>query len=409
MPARWAGAKRGRISTRRSRVLISAGPGRGLAAQASPWWYPVWRGILPGPSGALPDPSKRDSIGGIVSRDRRLDVLRAIVTDYVQTREPVGSRALVERHGLGVSPATIRNDMAALEEEGLIAQPHTSAGRIPTEKGYRLFVDRIDQIKPLTAAERRAIAQFLDQSVDFEDVIERAVRLLAQLTRQTAVLEFPQLRASKVRHLEVVPLSSGRATSSRALLVLISDSGRVDQRLVDFAAEYPDTDLESAAQVLRRLAAGRSGAEIAPLLASHLATVPEGPGRGLLEDLGRAVLEELASEEATTRIVMAGMANLARADTDFAHTITPVVEALEEQVVLLKLFSEMATDQAVSVSIGSENGHASLSETSLVTSTYETNATRAHLGVIGPTRMDYPTSMAMVSAVGRYLSRILSQ
>ncbi len=112
-----------------------------------------------------------------MTEDRRLEVLRAIVEDYVRTQEPVGSRALVERHDLGVSPATIRNDMAALEEEGLITQPHTSAGRVPTDKGYRLFVDRLSSVKPLSSAERRAIVTFLDGAVDLDDVVSRTVRL----------------------------------------------------------------------------------------------------------------------------------------------------------------------------------------------------------------------------------------
>src|SRR5436190_10422466 len=120
--------------------------------------------------------------------ERRLQVLRAIVQDYVGTEEPVGSKALTERHNLGVSPATVRNDMAALEDEGYIAQPHTSAGRIPTDKGYRLFVDRIGTVKPLTPAEKRAIQSFLEGAVDLDDVLHRTVRLLAQLTRQVAVV-----------------------------------------------------------------------------------------------------------------------------------------------------------------------------------------------------------------------------
>src|SRR3954471_5030841 len=116
--------------------------------------------------------------------DRKLEVLRAIVEDYVQTHEPVGSKALVERHRLGVSSATVRNDMAALEEDGYIAQPHTSAGRIPTDKGYRMFVDQLRDVKPLSAAERRAIQRFLTGAIDLDDVVSRTVRLLAQVTRQ---------------------------------------------------------------------------------------------------------------------------------------------------------------------------------------------------------------------------------
>ena len=138
--------------------------------------------------------------------DRKLDVLRAIVEDYVSTREPVGSKALVERHALGVSPATVRNDMAVLEEEGFIAQPHTSAGRVPTDKGYRLFVDRLATVRPLSTPERRAISSFLDGAVDVDDVVHRSVRLLAQMTHQVAIVQYPTLSGRTV---------ASRSTNSR--------------------------------------------------------------------------------------------------------------------------------------------------------------------------------------------------
>jgi heat-inducible transcriptional repressor len=146
----------------------------------------------------------------VMVEDRKLAVLRAIVEDYVATQEPVGSKSLVDRHQLGVSPATVRNDMAALEEEGLITQPHTSAGRIPTDKGYRLFVDRLSQVKPLSAAEKRAITTLLEGAIDLDDVVQRSVRLLAQLTRQVAIMQYPTLSRSTVRHVEVVPLTAAR-------------------------------------------------------------------------------------------------------------------------------------------------------------------------------------------------------
>ena len=131
--------------------------------------------------------------------DRRFEVLRAIVADFVATQEPIGSKTLVERHNLGVSSATVRNDMAVLEAEGYITQPHTSSGRIPTEKGYREFVDRLDGIKPMSPPERRAILSFLDSGVDLDDVLRRAVRLLAQLTRQVAVVQIPHSRHKAYR------------------------------------------------------------------------------------------------------------------------------------------------------------------------------------------------------------------
>ena len=143
-----------------------------------------------------------------VHEERKLAVLRAIVEDYVATEEPVGSKALVERHRLGVSPATVRNDMAALEEEGFITQPHTSAGRVPTDKGYRLFVDRLTTLKPMSAAEKRAIATIpRRRRRPRRRRATRSVRLLAQLTRQVAIVQYPTLSRSTVRHIELVALA----------------------------------------------------------------------------------------------------------------------------------------------------------------------------------------------------------
>src|SRR4051794_12988508 len=192
-----------------------------------------------------------------MSEDRKLAVLRAIVEDYVHTREPVGSRALVERHSLGVSPATIRNDMAALEDEGYIAQPHTSAGRVPTDKGYRLFVDRLSGVKPLSPAEKRAIQTLLDGAVDLDDVVTRTVRLLAQITQQVAVVQYPSLTRSTVRHVELVPLGT-----ERLLVILITNTGRVEQRVVPIAQEPNEATLSDLRARLNQATAGRRLTEV---------------------------------------------------------------------------------------------------------------------------------------------------
>lgn len=184
--------------------------------------------------------------------ERRFEVLRAIVADYVSNQEPVGSKALVERHNLGVSSATVRNDMAALEDEGYIAQPHTSAGRVPTDKGYRLFVDKLSEIKPLSVAEKRAIRSFLDGALDLDDVMRRSVRLLAQLTRQVAVIQVPTLSRAAVRHLEVLPI-----TPSRLMLVLITDTGRVDQRIVELGDVISEEDTAHLRGLLNQAMSGQ--------------------------------------------------------------------------------------------------------------------------------------------------------
>ena len=239
-----------------------------------------------------------------MTTDRRLEILRAIVDEYVETQEPVGSKAIAEKRALGISPATIRNEMAVLEEEGFITQPHTSAGRIPTDRGYRLFVDKLSTVKPLSTAERRAIETFLEGAHDLDEVVKRSAKLLADITKQVAVVKYPK----------------------------IGDS---------------------------------SGREM---------------------------------------MAISGTANLARAGEDLGPTLSPILEALEEQVVLLRLLSD--AHPTVHVTIGSEQQDMNLQTTSLVTVGYGSDAS---LGILGPTRMDYAGSMAAVSAVARYVGRFIEE
>jgi heat-inducible transcriptional repressor len=341
-----------------------------------------------------------------VSEDRRLRVLRAIVQDYVQTSEPVGSKALLERHRLGVSAATVRNDMAALEEEGLIAAPHTSAGRVPTDAGYRLFVDRLSQIKPMSPAEQRAISQFLESAVDLDDVVDRTVRLLASITQQVAVVQYPSLSRSSVRHVELVPIGG-----PRLLVVLITTTGRVEQRVVDVGTDLTTSEGEADLATVRAALNGATTGRTLGEASAELDSVPERL-EPALRDLVRSVSAALADslvEEREERVVLAGTANLARS-ADFTTSIGPVLEALEEHVVLLKLLSTVAEeDGSVAVRIGHENPYAGLHSTSMVTSGYGVGGDLvAGLGVVGPTRMDYPTTMAAVRAVATYVSRILA-
>ena len=243
-----------------------------------------------------------------MTTDRRLEILRAIVDEYVATQEPVGSKAIADKRALGISPATIRNEMAVLEEEGLITQPHTSAGRIPTDRGYRLFVDKLSTIKPLSAAERRAIETFLEGAHDLDDVLKRSAKLLADITKQVAVVKYPKIGDSQGREM----------------------------------------------------------------------------------------------------MAISGTANLARSGEDLGNTLSPILEALEEQVVLLRLLSD--AHPTVHVTIGSEQLDANLQTTSLVTVGYGSDASPlGSLGILGPTRMDYAGSMAAVSAVARYVGRFITE
>lgn len=346
--------------------------------------------------------------GGEVGLDeRKLEVLRAIVEDYVATEEPVGSRALVERHQLNVSPATVRNDMAVLEEEGYIQQPHTSAGRVPTDRGYRLFVDRLSRIKPLSAAERRAIERFMVGVVDLDDVVHRTVRLLAQLTRQVAVVQYPMLSRSSVRHLELVPIST-----TRIMLVVITDTGRVEQRLVELPGPTPSGDVTELRRLANAKLVGQALAET-PTLVQSLVDETGPTLRPAMATLGSVLLETLV-ERYDERLALAGTANLTRGGLlDFRGALSPVLEALEEEVVLLKLIGAVEVDgsgREPRVRIGDENEFADLRSTSVVSTGYGPGATIVGgLGVLGPTRMDYPGTIATVRAVARYVGDLLAQ
>ena len=337
-----------------------------------------------------------------MSQPRRAEILRAIVEDYVHSREPVGSKALVERHQLGVSSATVRNDMAALEEEGLIVAPHTSSGRIPTDKGYRTFVDQIASLRPLSLPQKRAIQCFLDGASDLDDAMERTARFLAQLTHQVALIQYPAASGTTVRHVELVDVGG-----TSLLVVFIPTSGRVLQRIVELHRALLEHELmELRARVLAGVV-GRSLQDVQNTVSGTAQRLPPE-----LVEAGTVVagaLGALAASSEDHRLVMAGTANLARFSGDFALSIGPVLEALEEHVVMLRLLSEMQQDaRGVAVRIGSDSTDDPLAETSVVATGYGPQSV-SKLGVVGPTRMDYPSTMAAVRAVARYLSHTLGE
>ncbi len=284
--------------------------------------------------------------------ERGLQVLRAIVQDYVDTHEPVGSRAIVERHAFGVSAATIRNDMAQLEDEELISAPHTSSGRVPTDKGYRVFVDHLADLRPLSSAQRAAIAMFLEAPGDLDDLLSRTVRALTQLTGQVALVQYPSFARATVTHVELVGLGG-----VRVLVILVTDTGRVSQRIAFVREELDEGELAQTRVRVAGIVTGRLVRDGAQLVAEVLSRDPAPATRVdvALSAILRVVEEEL-EDFRQDRLVMAGAANLARREADFRGSIYPLLEAIEEQVTLLRLMSEMVADEhGLATSIGREN------------------------------------------------------
>ncbi len=335
--------------------------------------------------------------------ERGLQVLRAIVQDYVETHEPVGSKSIVDRHQFGVSAATIRNDMALLEDEELIAAPHTSSGRVPTDKGYRVFVDHLAELRPLTSAQRAAITSFLDGPVDLDDLLVRTVRSLTQLTGQVAIVQYPSFAQANVSHVEFVHLGA-----SRIVVIVVTDTGRVSQRLAFLRDELDESEAARVKLAIAELVTGKSVREGALTLAEVLARPPESTRfNEAVRTVARIVAEEL-EEFRQDKLVMAGSATLARRESDFRGSIYPLLEAIEEQVTLLRLMGEMVADEhGLAASIGRENEAFGLPEATVIAGDYDATGTRARVGLLGPTRMDYPTNFAAVRAVAHYLSRLL--
>lgn len=372
-----------------------------------------------------------------MSQDRRMLVLRAVVEEYIRTHEPVGSGAVTKNFPLHVSSATVRNDMAALEEEGYLVQPHTSAGRVPTEKGYRFFVDRLIKVVPLSTAQQRGIEAFFTQSVSLEDTLRSAARLLAQITGQVAVVASPSIVKSHLRRFEMVPLAS-----NTYLVVIISDTGRVEQRTVATSIPLRSSDINRLIQVVNTHSEGVSIASLSRRLRDIAESDDFSSMRAFIDVVADSVCG-IRDEERNDSLYMSGASQLTRHGAAALSTLAPLLDALEEQVVLMRLMGSLSRSadaigvNGVGVAIGSETHTQGLLNASVVTSGYGSTTAKsesdrrtpnseadaggqpseisegttplAFVGSIGPTHMNYPTTISAVKAVAEYLSAFINR
>ena len=292
-------------------------------------------------------------------------VLRAVVEDYIRSQEPVGSTSLTRDHDLGVSSATIRNDMAALEDEGYLIQPHTSAGRVPTEKGYRYFVDRLATVVPLSEAQRRGINSFLSGSVSLKDALQRSARLLSEITGQVAVVASPSLAKATLRHVEMVPVAM-----TTLLAVVITDTGRVAQHGLTIASMPAVDEINRLSNTVNEQCDGLSLSKSAETVRSIAASAGYESVRGVADALADA-FESMALDERANELYMSGTSHLAHSRS--LADLAPLFDALEEQVVLMKLMSNLSEEtnaSGVGVAIGSEMHTPGLLHASVVSSGY---------------------------------------
>ncbi|MEO6989300.1 MAG: heat-inducible transcriptional repressor HrcA [Aquihabitans sp.] len=327
--------------------------------------------------------------------ERKASILRAVVEEYIKSAQPVGSGLVADAPGVSVSSATVRNEMAALETDGFLTQPHTSAGRIPTEKGYRYFVDALAE-PSLGRAASVQVKEFFDQAhAGIEQMLTDTTRLLTGLTDYAAVVIGPHHEAGKIRSVQLVGLAP-----QVALLVVVLGNGAVEKRTIDLPAEANDEELARASAHLNTHAIGH------PLTTLSQASLSGDPS---LDPLLVAVQTQAgAAEDDTEQVFVTGASRMA-ASFEAVETVRSVLTILEQQLVVVSLLRDVV-DRGLNVAIGSETGMQPLAECALVVAPYTVDGEQVGtVGVLGPTRMNYPQALAAVAVVGQRLGHRLSE
>ncbi|MGH9113456.1 MAG: heat-inducible transcriptional repressor HrcA [Acidimicrobiales bacterium] len=329
--------------------------------------------------------------------ERKAAILRAVVEEYIETAQPVGSGHVTQARGVDVSSATVRNEMAALEAEGFLRQPHTSAGRVPTEKGYRFFVDHLRHPARLATSSAEEVRAFFARAHgEVEQMLSETSRLLSDLTNLTGVVVAPSPVETRLRSVQLVGLSN-----TSAVLVAVLSDGSVEKHTVDLPPGSGDERVAAASAHLSAHLAG--GPREAP------AAVPATGDEPTDVLVGRA-LDALAAPVGgdPELVYVGGTARMAQA-FDAIETVREVLGILEQQFVVVSLIRDVI-DRGLQVAIGTETGMAPLAECALVVSPYEVEGERAGtIGVLGPTRMNYPQALAAVAVVGHRLSDRLTE
>lgn len=333
---------------------------------------------------------------------RRREILRAVIDDYIESAEPVGSEAICDRHRLGVSAATIRNEMAGLEEMGFLHQPHTSAGRVPTDQGYRVYVDSLLHEEQVPSAQRIRIRRTLSVG-EPERAAEQAARALASLTDLPSVVAAPRADQQRIRHLHLIPVAL-----RRALIVVVTDAGVFQGQTVEFPDAITAEDLERLSQGISRRIVGRP---LGDLTDRVLDTVigEAALSQRVLDQVARLLRERFLHP--SVRVYTEGKANiLKQPEFQDIRRAQPVLSALEKAEVVEDLLSEGQGPERVWIRIGTENRREEMKDCSIVSATYDVGGRSVGvLGIIGPTRIPYGKVISLVRFLADSLGDALSQ
>ncbi len=327
--------------------------------------------------------------------ERKAAILKAVVEEYIETAVPVGSGAVTRSAAVSVSSATVRNELASLEAEGYLTQPHTSAGRVPTEKGYRHFVDTVGAATLGRPARRQVLEFFADVRGEIEDLLRETAGLLSTVTDHAAVVVDHSADVTVVRSFQLVSLAP-----STALAVVVHSNGVVEKHTLEFDGDVDEAMLDDIATVVRPAVEGSppSGAD-----------TPRPSGRPEVDALVAKVMTAMGARDADLGHVYVDGTSRVADRFEAVDSVKRVLTILEQQLVVVSLISDVL-DRGLSVAIGTETGIEPLEECSVVVSPYEIDGEVAgSIAVLGPTRMNYPEAIAAVGAVGRQLGERLSE
>lgn len=326
--------------------------------------------------------------------DRKTAILRAVVEEYIATAQPVGSSHIAATHGVQVSSATVRNDMVFLEQEGYLAQPHTSAGRIPTDKGYRFFVDHLTPNGKLGAAEQVKVGEFFNTATGrLEETLQRTSTLLAQMTNYAAVVLGPKKEVAVVRSVQLVGLSSHLATA-----VVVLSNGAVESEPIELGTTLSEDEVHRASVFLSKLMVGKALGDVVQ---------PSPSGDEVTDALAQQVVQAMSSRRTDESMFVGGASAMAEA-FDAVEIVRSVLHTLEQQYVMVSLVRDML-DRGLSVAIGTEHGVEPLAACSVVLAPVVADGTTlGTVGILGPTRMNYPQALATVEVVSDRLGRRLA-
>jgi len=335
--------------------------------------------------------------------ERQRMILNAIIDDYIRSAEPVGSRSISKRGDVSFSPATIRNEMADLEEMGLLEQPHTSAGRIPSIKGYRYYVDHLVTLGAIGERDAQMMRSFFaEKMMHWEGIIEHAATVLSQMTNYTSIVLGPETFNTALKHFQIIPLSDNSAVA-----IIVTNTGHVEHRTISIPESISMDDMTKTVNLLNERLAGVPFFKIKSVLHSEIAKELSRYVERFEEVI--ALLEQTIDEKQEPKVYLSGASNMLTQpefkDVDKAKSILGM---LEETPMLIQLFQ--ASPGGIQVKIGTENIHEAINQCSLITATYSFDGqSLGTIGILGPTRMDYAKVISLMDYLSKDIAQMMSR